>query len=272
MTQETAFAGDWLIREYVYTPAGEYVGVIQQHRRLRPCGDLIRVIQLCDPVQPATALSAAAQSVLAVMNRRVGEFVFDLQLVGHGRYYLGPDVAGGGFSWREGVLTGRGLWPRFGYNFTSFSFLLTPARQATGGKFFTANQEIATLVGVGVPEGTGFPELPDHMPWPNAHLARARGAQYTISPEGEWLETITISGHDLPFNQISQAQQRYKQYGALREIEAVAAPGEILSVIEITDAISRRIAGICKWFRDEKLRQVQVYYLEIANASREETR
>ncbi|NJN79464.1 MAG: hypothetical protein HC797_02800, partial [Anaerolineales bacterium] len=45
----TAFIGNWLVSEYVYTPTGEYVGVIHQRRQLIPNDDVIRVIQISEP-------------------------------------------------------------------------------------------------------------------------------------------------------------------------------------------------------------------------------
>jgi hypothetical protein len=158
---KTSFIGNWLVSEYLYTPSGEYVGVIHQRRQLIPKDDVIRVIQFCEPVKVTTELSENAKDTLEIMNKRVGEFIFDLKLVGKARHYLGEDVIGGGFSWRDGVLTAKGLWTRFGYNFTSFSILLNPTRQVTGGKFFIANQEVATIVGVAVPENEGYPTFGD---------------------------------------------------------------------------------------------------------------
>ena len=59
-----------------------------------------------------------------------------------------------------------------------------------------------------------------------------------------------------------QAPALQKRYGALRELEAVTAPGETISAIEITDHASGHIAGIWKKFRDEKLSGVEVYILK----------
>ena len=157
MTQPTSFIGSWLVSEYLYTPTGEFAGIIRQRRVLEPKGDIIRVIQHCELVQQPKHVTPLMQTTIDIMNQRVGEFVFDLKLVGRARHYLGEDVIGGGFSWHDGVLTAKGMWTRFGYNFTSFSILLNPNRQVTGGKFFIANQEVATIVGVAVPEDEGYP-------------------------------------------------------------------------------------------------------------------
>lgn len=255
MTQPT-FLGDWLVSEYVYTPAGEYAGVIHQRRKLQPQGDVIRVIQICEPVKAAHSRSRQAEEVIKVMNKRVGEFVFDLKIVGKARHYLGEDVVGGGFSWKDGVLTARGMWTRFGYNFTSFSILLNPARQVTGGKFFVANEEVATIVGAAVPEEEGFPTLEPTRP-----SGQYRGERYSISPDGELLETLAITADEVTFNDTDGMRGREKQYGALREMEMVSAPGETISAIEVNDQTSGSVAGIWKKFRDEKLYQVDVYIL-----------
>lgn len=253
---QPSFLGDWLVSEYVYTPAGEYAGVIHQRRKLQPQGDVIRVIQVCEPVKAADGISERAREVIEIMNRRVGEFVFDLKLVGKARHYLGEDVVGGGFSWKDGVLTARGMWTRFGYNFTSFSMLLDPNRQVTGGKFFIANEEIATIVGVAVPENEGYPEMTD-----GTISGKYQGERHTISPDGELLETKTLESASPLAALQEQSLTRQKKYSALTELEGVTTPGETVSAIEITDHSSGSIAGIWKAFRDEKLSKVDVYVL-----------
>lgn len=268
----TTFLGDWLVSEAIYTPAGEYVGVVRQRRCLQPlAAQKIRVIQICEPVETAVNLSPQATQTAAIMNRRVGEFVFDLQLAGRARHYLGPDVIGGGFSWLEGVLTARGLWPRFGCNFTSFSILLNPERQVTGGKFFIANEEIATIVGTAVPEAQGYPELElttDGRPPTALNPADYRGHHYFIAPDGELQEMVYIHDYGRVVQEINAAPGREKWYGPLREVEAVTGLGETLSLIEIYDSSARAIAGLGKHFRDEKLRGVELYVLTVNGRQR----
>lgn len=252
-----SFVGDWLVSEYVYTPAGEFAGVIHQRRQLEPQDEVIRVIQHCEPVQVPNGISEQGKSVVEVMNKRVGEFVFDLKVVGKARHYLGEDVIGGGFSWQDGVLTAKGLWPNFGYNFTSFSMLLNPNRQVTGGKFFTANEEVATIVGLATPEEEGYPEFVDGEVAKEYH-----GERHSISPDGELIETLPITTNESTFTDKEGMRGNEKQYGALQEMEMVTAPGETISAIEITDHASGSIAGIWKKFRDEKLDQVDIYLLK----------
>ena len=254
---KASFVGDWLVSEYVYTPAGEFAGVIHQRRQLQPLEDVIRLTQHCEPMQVPNGISEQAKAVVDVMNKRVGEFVFDLKVVGKARHYLGEDVIGGGFSWQDGVLTAKGLWPRFGYNFTSFSMLINANRQVTGGKFFTANEEVATIVGLAVPEDEGYPEFAD-----GDIASEYHGERHTISLDGELLETTSITTHENTFSDKEGMRGNEKQYGALRELEMVTAPGETVSAIEITDHASGSIAGIWKKFRDEKLHQVDIYLLK----------
>ena len=252
----SSFIGNWLVSEYLYTPSGEFVGIIHQQRKLQPADDSIRVIQITEPVQLTDSVSSNGKETAALMDKRAGGSIFDLKLVGRSRQYLGPDVIGGGFSWQDGILTARGIWPNFGYNFTSFSMLLNPRRQVTGGKFYTANQEVATIVGLAVPEEEGYPEFVD-----GERSNNFRGERSAISPDGELVETKILESETLLPEIQKQTHVIQKQYGALREIEMGTAPGETISAIEVTDHASGIIAGIWKRFRDEKLKQVDVYLL-----------
>lgn len=267
---KTSFIGNWLVSEYLYTPSGEYVGVIHQRRQLIPKDDVIRVIQFCEPVKVTTELSENAKDTLEIMNKRVGEFIFDLKLVGKARHYLGEDVIGGGFSWRDGVLTAKGLWTRFGYNFTSFSILLNPTRQVTGGKFFIANQEVATIVGVAVPENEGYPTfgdmesaslLAEKQEQAPALQKKYKGERFSISPDGQEISCSEIEANEKTFTEKDGMRGNQKQYGALLESEITLAPGETSSNIEVFDHVSGSIAGIWKKYKDEKLHQVDVYIL-----------
>lgn len=251
-----SFIGDWRVSEYLYTPAGEWAGVIHQRRLLRPQNDLIRVIQQCELVQVAPDISAEAQSVVALMNRRVGEFVFDLQVRGRGRHYLGPDVVGGGFAWGEGILTARGMWPNFGYNFTSFSILLHPARQITGGKFFQAHTELATLVGLAVPATEDWPVFARE---PAAHY---QGEKWHIAPDGTLLvtEPYQTGGPVWPLGEGLSGNE--KRYGAMREWVGAAANGDTLSGLEIVDHTTQSLVALCHTYRDETLQQVEFYRLK----------
>ena len=148
------FIGSWLVTEYVFEPDGTLLGRIGQERRLEPLeSGRIRVNQRCTP---EAALAGHAMGAFA------GEWVFDLSVSGRDRLYHGPDVIGGATEWAEGVMTGQGQWPRFGHTFRSFSVMVEPGRQLTGGTFSTGSVLDASIVGVAVPDdGSGsYPELP----------------------------------------------------------------------------------------------------------------
>ncbi|GAB4490734.1 MAG: hypothetical protein Fur0016_02910 [Anaerolineales bacterium] len=255
MNAQPSFLGNWLVSEYVYTPCGEWVGLVRQRRSLQRQGEHIRVLQVCEPLETPPHLSPRAKETAEVINRRTGTFLFDLELNGQSRRYLGPDVLGGGFAWKEGVLTARGIWPRFGCNFTSYSFLLHPQRQLTGGKFFQANYEIATLVGVAVPETQEWPQLTA------APTVTGSGTQWTVSATGEMLTSTPLHSAEL---EQRKAQLTFQQqsYGALREIEAVSAPGETVSILEISDAESGAQAFLWKIFQGECLQRVEIGLLQ----------
>ncbi len=146
MTERDRFGGDWLIVEYVYDPDGTFRGEVAQRRIVEQAGEgRLVVTQQC---QPSSQLAGHPMAAFA------GEWVFDLEIDGDQRRYLGPDVVGSGTLWQPGALTGQGLWPRFGYEFESYSVLVAPDRQLTGGFFSLAGRSVADIVGVAVPEAS----------------------------------------------------------------------------------------------------------------------
>lgn len=141
------FGGDWLVTEYVFDPDGAFRGSVAQRRRVEPTpGGRLRVVQHCEP---SPELDGHAMAAFA------GEWAFDIEVDGAQRRYLGPDVIGTGTEWIPGTMTGRGAWPRFGYQFESYSVLAGPGRQLTGGFFSLAGRSVADIVGVAVPESAG---------------------------------------------------------------------------------------------------------------------
>ena len=172
MSKKDRFGGDWLINEYVYDPDGTFRGEVAQRRIVEPAGEgRLLVTQRCHPSPQLAGHPMAAFS---------GEWVFELEVDGTQRRYLGPDVVGFGTLWQPGALTGQGLWPRFGYEFESYSVLVAPDRQLTGGFFSLAGRSVADIVGVAVPESSGeAPRLDLTAPPPKAgdqwHLRRAVG-------------------------------------------------------------------------------------------------
>ena len=173
MTEKDRFSGDWLIVEYVYDPDGTYRGEVAQRRIVEPAGEnRLLVTQQC---QPSSELADHPMAAFA------GEWVFDLEVAGNQRRYLGPDVVGFGTVWQPGALTGQGLWPRFGYEFESYSVLVAPDRQLTGGFFSLAGRSVADIVGVAVPEASGKKpclDLSTAVPEPEGHWPLRR----TVGP------------------------------------------------------------------------------------------
>ena len=153
------FGGAWLVTEYVCDPDGTYRGTVAQRRCVEQIdAGRLRVTQQCET---SAALAGHAMAAFA------GEWVFDLEVVGNQRRYLGPDVVGTATQWQPGAMTGQGLWPRFGYEFESYSVLVAPDRQLTGGFFSLAGRSVADIVGVAVPEAAGIePRLDLSAPLP----------------------------------------------------------------------------------------------------------
>ena len=160
------FGGAWLVTEHVYDPDGTYRGSVAQRRRVEPADrGRIRVVQHCEPSPDLNGHPMAAFA---------GDWIFELQVDGPRRRYLGPDVMGAATEWQPGTMTGRGIWPRFGYEFESYSVLVAPDRQLTGGFFSLAGRSVADIVGVAVPESSGVeprldlsapvPEVDDRWP------------------------------------------------------------------------------------------------------------
>lgn len=151
----SSFVGSWLVSEYIYNPDDTFAGINHQRRQVEMLDNgYLRVTQLCTP-EPALASHP--------MDAFRGEWVFDLQVDGATRHYLGPDVVGTGHMIEDGMMTGRGRWPRFGYDFTSFSILVTPDCQLTGGQFLDGETLIANIVGIAVTEDESghYPQIQD---------------------------------------------------------------------------------------------------------------
>lgn len=159
MSNQDRFGGAWLVVEYVYDPDGTFRGEVAQRRIVEQAGEgRLVVTQQC---QPSPQLADHPMAAFA------GEWVFELEVDGTQRRYLGPDVVGTGIEWQPGAMTGQGLWPRFGYEFESYSVLVAPDRQLTGGFFSLAGRSVADIVGVAVPEASGVqPRLDLSAPLP----------------------------------------------------------------------------------------------------------
>ena len=270
------FAGAWLVSEYVYNADGSFAGIVHQRRELRRLDNgLIRVIQHCEP-QPELAQHP--------MGEFKGERVFDLHVDGQARRYLGPDVVGTGLTWGEGVISGRGVWPLFGHNFTSFSALVAPNRQITGGKFFNVSELIANVIGIAVPER-------ETQAWPMFNGAQNpaelshewRGTLRTVSADGvvqsevplqrscdsagHWQESVN---HFALTREAWGARERIggsvrgigKQYGWLFEVFATCGAGVSVELMEVLDATRGELIGLRHWRTDEVLQRVEVVRLK----------
>ncbi len=243
------FDGEWLVSEYVYNVAGGFAGIIHQRRVLhRLDDDRLRVTQHC---QPGPELAGHPMAGFA------GRWVFDLRVEGRNRLYDGPDVTGGGVQWMDGVMTGEGVWPRFGYAFTSYGVLPSPERQITGGVFRVTNRVIAVIVGVAVPAAstTDYPtfaarSMPSKGRWaglvrtldiPSGEVAEARMAR-TLSGAG-WCDQTgdreTATRPDERGNRLLTGGEQpglIAQYGNMTDLHRVTGPGTVENHWMIYDA------------------------------------
>lgn len=176
------FAGAWHVREYVFDVSGAPLGVVHQTRRLATGDGSIRVAMDCDPDAGAS------------MERFRGHHEFDLVADGRLRRYRGPAVIGYGVAIDEGVVLGRGVWPVFGYNFTSYSVLVAPDRQLTGGTFHRAGEIVARIAGVAGPDrGDGtWPALTGPT-WAGDVASAWGGKRRRADASGEIREDVAAS-------------------------------------------------------------------------------
>jgi hypothetical protein len=232
-TTPDAFAGAWLVSEYVYSPDGAFVGMVHQRRRLEQQADgSIHVTQVCDP-SPELANHPMADFR--------GEWVFRLTRDGNRRLYHGPDVIGSATLWANNAMTARGVWTRFGHNFTSFSIRVAEDRHITGGKFYNAGEIVACILGVTAPEMDGtYPELSQNAPtrhWIAADHEREYTDAGWIMMYADRMEPIPVvpDGTRLRVGKYGIG----KRYGCLLEYTTVIGSGyELAEVFEVTDETS----------------------------------
>ena len=278
MTTQPAFLGSWLVSEYVYNSDGAFAGIVRQRRELRrrQDGDL-DVIQTCVPGPELAGHPMAEFS---------GERIFTLRVDGRARRYLGPEVIGNGLGWGEGALTGRGVWPRFGHNFTSFSVMPAPDRQITGGQFFNAGERIANIVGLAIPEAPGadYPTFSGHT-WPGAVASRWQGARRRVDRSGTVLDEIPVAReyagseryHEPDFEVSFRARgARLAIAGTLNGIARRAgwmlegtgvAGSDAVDFIDVFDPQGGNLISVRRWTRDELLHRVEIVMLKRAQAS-----
>ncbi|HUN24191.1 MAG TPA: hypothetical protein PK299_13760 [Anaerolineales bacterium] len=190
MTEEFArqdrFAGSWLVTEYVYQFDGQLAGLIEQERSVYPLPNgTFQVVQVCKPALPSAHPLSAFR----------GGWLFALEKQGAYRYYLGPDVKGFGREWADGFMLGQGVWPRLGFNFTSYAFRISPTRQLTGGVFHNAGIVVAEIIGIGVlqsDENTPYPRIQTETVSPALISNRWVGSATRFFADGSVKEQFTV--------------------------------------------------------------------------------
>lgn len=273
MTNAAAFLGAWLVSEYVFD-RGHLAGVIRQRRELRRRADgAIEVLQRCEP-----DAGLAGHPMQAFR----GEWVFVLRPDGRTRRYLGPDVLGEGLTWGDGALTGRGVWPRFGYSFTSFSVMAVADRQITGGSFFAGGDRIANVIGLAVPEtpGARYPDF-EGPAWPSAVSNRWRGSRRTLAGDGALVGEAEVERiyadeagyHEPGFSLALRPEgERLFASGALTgigtragwmlELAGVDASGAAMDILDVVDPAGGYLISLRRRMRGHAVEQVEVVRLQ----------
>jgi len=269
------FLGAWLVSEYVYNPDGSFAGIIRQRRELTELANgRLRVAQHC---QPEPTLDAHPMAQFA------GNPVFDLSVDGRYRRYHGPAVIGVGTTWGDGAMVGKGLWPDFGHNFSSFAVLPTADCQLTGGKFFNATEMIANIAGVAVPESETavYPTLnrdynPIALEWVGtmrtlsadgeivAERPLRRTFQTTANGQLIWDEDGETMGLTLENGRFRNKNSIGKRFGPLLEIETVESNGRFCQQMELLDTVRGHLIGLRRWSQDDNLERVEVIRLKRA--------
>ncbi len=273
-----SFVGAWRVSEAVYDAEGTFLGRVRQHRRLEEAtGDRLRVTQVCEPDQRLIGHPMATFA---------GEHQFELAVDGRLRHYLGPAVLGSGIAFGEGAMIGDGIWPDFGYNFSSWAVLTTPERQLTGGRFHVAGREIAMIVGLAVPDSGVWPCWPPPEGRGETAAQRWQGTLIEVDDTGReaarkmtrdergggWSERtsgrrsvmdLTRDGDRLRLTGTGGRTSWTgfaRRFGPLLRYEAVAGDA-IIRGLETVDAAGR-LAGMRRWFRHGRLDRTEVFRLQ----------
>lgn len=258
-----AFVGAWRVREYVYAPNGALVGTVRQRRLLERAGARVRIVQECVPDE---ALDGHP------MARFAGTHVFEVSVDGALRRYHGPAVVGSAFCVADGAMLGRGVWPDFGYSFTSFAVVCAPGVQLTGGSFGRADEVMARIVGVAVDErdaGDGYPELA--APSSPAEVARTwSGTRAFYRDDGAsvahpitrsyerdgWDEggeagpaRVRLLPDRLDLRVDGRLQERRlvgfaRRFGPALQLEAALAPDAVVDELDVVDAARGHLVAL----------------------------
>lgn len=258
-----AFVGSWRVREYVYAPNGALVGTVRQLRRLERYGTRIRVVQECTPDD---ALAGHP------MERFAGRHQFELTVDGPRRLYHGPAVVGHAWTIAEGAMLGRGVWPEFGYAFTSFSVVCAPGVQLTGGTFGRADEPMARIVGIAVDERDGGDEFPTlgearraadvATTWAGTCAALDDAGFSVKAPRSRryvgdaWEEhgpgppaRLALVPDRLHLRAEGHLQERRlvgfaRRFGPALHLEAVLASGVVVDELDVVDVARRRLIAL----------------------------
>jgi len=276
--RDDAFSGAWRVRETVFSPSGLRLGEVAQRRAVEDAGDgRIRVLQHC---QPDAALRDEGHPMVAFG----GEHVFTLSRHGAVRRYHGPAVLGGALTIGEGAMLGRGVWPRFGWAFTSWSVLVAPDRQITGGRFHRGGAPMATIVGVAAPEKGHDDDAPrlGQVRWPGECARTWKGTQCRVDASGRILSDEPIwrryvSPHEWHAHELNAAfatrddafaldgtiegrplRGFARRFGWMIEAEAVVGDDTIIESIEVFDEACGHLVVLQRWLVDQTLQRAEV--------------
>jgi hypothetical protein len=293
---DDAFSGAWRVRETVFSPSGQRLGEVAQRRTIEPAGDgRLRVWQKCEP-------DAALRDEGHPMADFGGEHVFTLSRHGALRRYHGPAVVGGALTIGDGAMIGRGVWPRFGWAFTSWSVLVAPDRQITGGRFHRGGAPMATIVGVAAPESVRAPALAASSPdsisrddggprlgqvrWPGecarswkGTLRRVDAAGRVIADEPVWRRyasatewsasdvalAFTERGDALALDGTANGRPVCgfaRRFGWMVQSEAVIGDDTIVESIEVFDEARGHLVVLQRWLVDQTLQSAEVLRLQ----------
>jgi hypothetical protein len=182
-------------------------------------------------------------------------------------------------------MLGRGVWPRFGYNFRSWAVATPGGRQLTGGVFSRAGLPMAVIVGIAAPEteSAAGPTLAE--PTDPAELARCwTGSQQRFGPDGgggelcavERLYTgagfrelgtapwsIQVDGrHAVTGSAAGETITGFaRRWGWATAYEVTAADGGHVDGFEVVDPAAGQLVGFRRSWDGEQVTRVDVIRL-----------
>jgi hypothetical protein len=198
-------------------------------------------------------------------------------------------------------MIGRGVWPHFGWSFTSWSVLVAPNRQLTGGRFHRGGSPMATIVGVAAPEKNGkaggvsprrsvtpsndeAPALGE-VKWPGQHAQAWRGRLTRVDSQGNVIaEEPTWRRYASPYQWYAPAFSAAfsaegdawalegavagrslcgfsRRFGWMMESEAVVGDDTIVESMEVFDETEGHLVVLQRWYVDQTLQRAEVMRL-----------